>query len=1273
MPNSVMIGGPPSSLEQLKGSVEFKELKLQNVPLPGPYHAPHLHSLKDIEEIVGNLTCPDGNRDPCRVSVLSGDGEKVQGADFTTILKAAVGQILRRQINWNGILNQLLICQENTGHATLNVTMIGMKTDQFVYNALKQTPLRSYLSSNPTQTKQPVSDEDPDPLNGRQKLAIVGMSGRFPGADDIEGFWQLLEQGLDVHKTVPSLRWDARTHVDPARAQKNTSGTPFGCWLDHPDLFDARFFNISPREAPQIDPAQRLALMTAYEAIEQAGLVPDATPSTRRDRVGVFYGTTSNDWMETNSAQNIDTYFIPGGNRAFVPGRINYYFKFSGPSYAVDTACSSSLAGIHLACNSLLRREIDTAITGGMRYALINILNPILTHQLQGTNVLTNPDFTAGLDRGQFLSRTGNCKTFDDSADGYCRGEGVGTVIIKRLEDAQADNDPILGVILSASTNHSAESDSITRPHVGAQREILEHILNQGATKSSSVGYVEMHGTGTQIGDASEMSSVLETFAPAENGSQRGRGDENPLYLGSAKANIGHGEAVSGVSSLIKVLLMLQKNMIVPHCGIKTKINHKFPTDFNERNAHIASKPTPWKRNPAFSQTRRVVVNNFSAAGGNTALLVEDGPLKRESQNETAEPRSHHIVAISAKSGASLQGNIRSMLKFLKENPEVHLGKLSYTTTARRLHHPHRVMLTGSKVEEVAVQVQAALDEKTGMTRPKGLPKVVFAFTGQGAYYPGMGKELLETFSVFRNEIYRLNQLGQTMGFPSMLPVLQSGTKEIDIGAFEPTAVQLAGICIQMALCKLWASWNIIPTAVFGHSIGEYPALNIAGVLSDADTIYLVGKRAQLLEKKCSQGTHSMLVIKASVDQITAALNNREYYIACINSPVETVLAATNEELHALKEILTAAGFKSTPLKVPYAFHSPQVDPMLADFENVASGVVFLQAKIPLLSALDGNVHHGTGAFDAEYLIRHTREPVSMYQALLTAGRENIISESATVLEIGSHPAISGMVKAVLGPQIPCLATLSRGRPTFQILAATLKNLYMQGADICWAQYHLDANASHEVLPLPSYSWDLKPYWIQYVNDWSLRKGDAPQSMQTLPTLESTTIHRVIEETGDSTNTRIVVEADISRKDLSPLVQGHEVDGIPLCTPSVYADMALTLGTYLLKKYHPDQTDNLVDVTDMVISKALILRTGDSQQLLQAHAEADWGSNAMNIIFKSFDVSVLKNYRLVYLLLNSELTRVENRPDRSYRNTLDVSCASKTQISSKNFKNTLPM
>ena len=1201
-PNGITISGPPHALAQLTSSGSFKDLVFKSIQIHGPFHAPHLYSQDDVENIVGSLDLRNAGARPNQIPLFSSIGATAEGGDFETLLKDAVEQILLRPILWSDILERLQICLRGASPKTFSVTPIGTNADRIIYTALKQTSLRSLLSI-PAQSKESPPEEDSTSSRGEPKLAIIGMSGRFPGAKDNEAFWDLLYQGLDVHKPVPPLHWDAKTHVDPTGTRKNTSATPFGCWLDDPASFDARFFNISPREAPQIDPAQRLALMTAYEAIEQAGIVPDATPSTRRDRVGVFYGVTSNDWMETNSAQNIDTYFIPGGNRAFIPGRINYCFKFSGPSFAVDTACSSSLAGIHLACNSLWRRDIDTAIAGG-------------------TNVLTNPDFTAGLDRGHFLSRTGNCKTFDDSADGYCRGEGIGTVIIKRLDDAIADNDPILGLILGAYTNHSAESESITRPHIGAQRAVFSKIMNQGAVDPYTVSYVEMHGTGTQTGDAGEMSSVLDTFAPPLSQVKQGRNSDEALYLGSAKANIGHGEAASGVSGLTKVLLMMQKNMIVPHCGIKTKINHKFPTDLRERNVNIAMKPTPWARSSDISKPRRAFVNNFSAAGGNSALLLEDAPLKREFPNETADPRSHHLVAFSAKNGVSIQGNLRSMLGFLEQNPDVSLGKLSYTTTARRIHYQHRAMIAGSSVKDVCTQIEAALHDQSGMARPKNAPKIVFAFTGQGAQYPGMGKQLFEHFSIFRNEMRRLDQIVQSLGFPPMLPVIQS--EEQDIGIFAPTAVQLASTCMQIALSKLWASWNIHPMAVVGHSLGEYAALNVAGVLSDTDTVYLVGKRAGLLSKKCTRDTHAMLVIKGSVDEIAGVLKDESYEIACINSPTETVLAGPNENISVFKGLLTDAGVKSTLLKVPYAFHSSQIDPILAEFKKLASGVRYSEAKIPILCPLYGSVVDGDGSFGAEYLVRHSREPVNMLKALLAAHSDHIITDQTTMLEIGPHPAISGMVRAVLGPQITTLASSQRGRPTWQVLAATLKNLYVAGADIRWSKYHHDFKVSHVVISLPAYSWDLKEYWMQYVNDWSLRKGDPPLTISNALKIESTTIHRVVEETSDSQGTHMIVEANIARKDLSPLVQGHEVDGIPLCTPSVYADIALSLGTYLLKRYRPDQQENLVDVSDMTISKAMILRAGATEQLLQAHTEVDWSKNTAAIKFMSFDVSILR-------------------------------------------------
>ncbi|KAJ9319649.1 hypothetical protein DTO271D3_418 [Paecilomyces variotii] len=1191
--HSLTISAPPSILQEFTNVCLSKENRPVRVPVHAPYHAPHLYDRRDVTSILESWPKEELANYTPRIPVLSSEtGEIILARNLHELLGIALEEILLRKLCWDKVQDGCASMLKRTSSAACRISPIASAASHGLSAALKRTGVPDVEVDNTiSESAKTCDNENSTGRTEQSKIAIIGLSGRFPDAPSPEHFWDLLYKGLDVHRVVPPDRWDVKAHVDPTGKIRNTSKVPYGCWIEEPGLFDPRFFNMSPREALQADPAQRLALVTAYEALEQAGFVPDSTPSTQKDRVGIFYGMTSDDYREVNSGQDIDTYFIPGGNRAFTPGRINYHFKFSGPSVSVDTACSSSLAAIHLACNSLWRNDCDTAIAGG-------------------TNVLTNPDNFAGLDRGHFLSAKGNCNTFDDEADGYCRADAVGTVVLKRLEDAQADKDPILGVILGAYTNHSAEAVSMTRPHVGAQAFIFNKLLNEANVSPRDVGYIEMHGTGTQAGDAVEMKSVLDIFAPDYT-----RGPSQSLYLGSAKANIGHAESASGVSSLIKVLLMLKANTIPPHCGIKTKINHNFPTDFKERNVHIAFKPTSWER-PQDGK-RRLFVNNFSAAGGNTALLIEDAPLSTVSG--APDSRSTHIVAVSARSQSSLRNNIRSLMKYVSEldgqiGGENFLGKLSYTTTARRIHHQFRTMVSGSSLKGIQEALSSAASRDSFTPIPASTPSIGFVFTGQGAQYTGMGQQLYSSCSQFRDNIDRFDSIARSQGFPSIVPLIDGS---VPVEEMSPVVTQLGTTCLQMAMTRYWMSLGVKPSFVLGHSLGNYAALNAAGVLTTSDTIYLSGRRAQLLQEKCQVGTHSMLAIKANLAQIKPFLDDDAYEVACINAPGEAVISGLSANIDVLSEKLTAEGLKSTKLRVPYAFHSAQVEPILESLGEVAQGVTFHKPSIPVVSALLGEVinEDNWDALGPRYLQRHCRETVNLLAALEATRHAKLMNEKTIWIEVGSHPICSGMIKGTLGPQANTVASLRRNEDTWKVLCNSLSAIYLAGVDIQWKEYHGDFTSSHQVLQLPAYSWDNKNYYIPYNNNFCLTKGDPTVAkIEAAPTSQfhTTSVQKIVETRDEGSKAVVVMESDLSDPLLNPVIQGHKVNGAALCPSSLYADIAQTLGEYLIENYNPALRGSGLDVCDMTVPKPLIAKNS-GPQLFRAMATADWEERKANI------------------------------------------------------------
>ncbi|KAJ6445401.1 Protein phosphatase 2C [Purpureocillium lavendulum] len=1178
--DNVTVSGPEEQLRHFCS--QHSTLRSAKVAVRGLFHSPHLYALSETDAEVDKIADHIKAKVP-RMAVLSNsNGQAFTFTSCEGLLKAAVWEIVSKELRWDLVTDSASSVVKDAGALQAAVLPFASGSLASFVAALSGPGDKKVQVVNTAAASVPESK--------RSKIAIIGFSGRYPEADNNDEFWDLLFAGLDVVKEIPKSRFDPWLYYDPTGKKKNTSGVTKGCFVKTPWMFDARFFGLSPREAEQADPAQRLAMMTAYEAMEMAGFVPDATPSSRRDRVGVFYGTASDDYRECNSGQDVDTYFVPGGSRAFLPARINYQWRFSGPSFDVDTACSSSLAAIHLACTSLWQRDCDTAIAGG-------------------TNILTNPDNWAGLDRAHFLSRTGNCNTFDDGADGYCRSEAVATILMKRLEDAEMDGDPIFGTILGAYTNHSAEAVSMTRPHSGAQRAIFSRIMTGAGVDSNDVSYVEMHGTGTQHGDACEMDSVLSVFNP-EPGVRR----KQSLHLGSTKANIGHAESASGVSSLIKVLMMMEKNVIPPHVGIKTRINRNFPTDLTERNVHIALKPASWPRPTTTTYGRRAFVNNFGAAGGNSSVLLEDAPLEKVTVGDS---RPLHMVAVSAKSQTALKDNLRVLREYLDTHPDTSLPSLSYTTTARRMQYGFRSMVSGASIDDIRLALKAAETKEGYLSTASANPTAAFCFTGQGSQYFGMGRQLLD-IPQFRSIVLGLDDILSIQGFQSIVPIL-SGTCDIAMEDISPQVLQLSITCLEMALGKFWKMLGIVPSAVIGHSLGEYAALNIAGVLSDAETIHLVGTRAALLKKHCAMGTHAMLAIKATLEQVESLIESLPgLEIACINGPSETVVAGTNVDVATLSESLARLGVKGTTLKVQFAFHSAQVDSMLDSYRQACKSVTFKDPTIPVLSSSMGKVLTTASDFGtpAEYLASHCRQPVKFAEAVLAGSQEGIVSEKTIWVEVGPHPICSNMVKNTLGPKARAFPSLRRGEDDWKVLVSTLTSLYECGLSINWSEYHSGFRSSVRVIRLPAYQWELKEFWIQYRHDWCLTKGDPPALPQ--PSISAVaeepekiftaSVQRIVEEKHSATESRITARSNVKYPDLLAILQGHRINGRPMCPSSTYADMALTLFTRLLDNSGlQDKADICVGVCNMAADKTLLL-TSDALQLIELKAVADWSS-----------------------------------------------------------------
>ncbi|KAL3481051.1 hypothetical protein BJX99DRAFT_254029 [Aspergillus californicus] len=1170
--DSTVVFGPPSTLDALAKIPEIAAAMTSTATLAqAPMHGAHLPAV-NADVIVGEAS-----------------------SQTATLWKNAVEQIAHQPFHLERTLAGLVTELQKTNVTEIVLTGHTTTETSAIAELLEQNGI-TVTVTQPSPTPKPYGHNlDSIPADA---IAVVGMSGRFPDSDTLEEFWTLLETARTTHQVIPESRFAVDDFYDPTRTKHNALLARYGCFLKNPGNFDHRLFNISPREAMQMDPVQRMLLMTTYEALEMAGYSPPI-PSAPGDaeqappRIGTYFGQTVDDWKSINDQQGIDTHYLPGVNRGFAPGRLSHFFKWAGGFYSIDTGCSSSATALCLARDALAAGKYDAAVVGG------------------GT-LLTAPEWFAGLSQGGFLSPTGACKTYSDSADGYCRGEGVGVVILKRLADAVRSKDNVIAVIAGASRNCNAGAGSITYPGEKAQGALYRRVMRQAAVLPGQVGVVEMHGTGTQAGDRVETTAVQSVFAPRD-----GAARENPLIVGALKANIGHSEAAAGIISMMKAILILQHDRIPAQPNQPIKLN-PYLEPLIGKQIQLANGQA-WTRNGA--EPRYIFVNNFDAAGGNVSMLLQDPPaFALQAPATRSDARSYHVVVTSGRTAAAHEANRKRLRAYLTTHPDTKLADIAYTTTARRMHNVHREAYAVSSTTDLLRQLEKSLSDKL---ESAPAPAVVFAFTGQGAQSLGMGGSLYSTSPTFRRHLDSLQEICDAQDLPTKFIDAIRGAGESSVSEVD---MQVATVALEIALARYWQSLGVRPTILIGHSLGEYAALCIAGVLSASDTLALAFKRATLIFSRCPPSEAAMLAVNLPMRTVQYRIRDSAVTagceVCCVNGPSSTVVGGPVAAIDALDEYLKSDGKVSTTrLRTQHAFHTRQMDVLLDELEAAAAQVAFHAPTTPIASTVLGRIVKPgeEGVFSAEYLRRHTREPVAFLDAVRACEAEGLIPDRSFAVEIGPHPICIALLGACLqSGSVNAWPSLRRGGDDWQSISAGLAAAYRAQLPVSWTGFHNDhVDSVRLVSDLPTYAFDLKTFWRSYKTPVITGTVVPVPSAPTTTRLASTTLHaleKLHKEDGKILGTFTV---DLSDPKLAQAIGGHVVDESAICPASIFIDMAYTAAAYLDQEDGSEASVITYELTSLEMHSPLVLRD-DMQVLPQVWVEAvlDTKSRSVAVHFK---------------------------------------------------------
>jgi monodictyphenone polyketide synthase len=592
-------------------------------------------------------------------------------------------------------------------------------------------------------------------------------------------------------------------------------------------------------------------------------------------------------------------------------------------------------------------------------------------------------------------------------------------------------------------------------------------------------------------------------------------------------------------------------------------------------------------------------------------MILEEAPSVEVAREK--ETRPTHVVAVSAKTKTSLRNNIERLVAYLDKNVDVAISDVAYTTTARKYHHSYRVAVSGTDAASIKKQLATQLNKVDSLkplnkTNP---PSVAFVFTGQGASYQSMDLELYHESSVFREHIEYLDKLAQAQGFPSFIPALD-GSYPRD-HEHPPVVTQLALVCLEIALAHYWASLGVKPDVVMGHSLGEYAAMHVAGVISANDAIYMVGSRALMLQKSCEAGSHCMMAVRASLESIIAASNGKPHTVACINGPSDTVLSGTKAQMDDIAVDLEAAGFRCIKLNVAFAFHSEQVDPILDEFEAISkSGVIFHEPKLPVISPLLGKVVFDARTLNASYVRNATRATVDFLSAARNATEVSIISDETVFMEMGPHPVCVGFIKSILPSVKTAVPSIRRGDNNWKTISESAAAIHLDGVEVDWNEFHRPFATAVRLVDLPTYAWDEKNFWIQYNGDWCLTKGNTYYDKKVEPTVSNTKkyeslsslVQNIIEVDVKGDKGKVVMQSDMMQKDFLAAAHGHQMNNCGVVTSSIHADIAFTLGEYLYRKFYPKTKRVDMNVTNLHVTSALIAKkhSMDTPQNIQVTA-----------------------------------------------------------------------